>query len=137
MDTVQWQAVLKSCSALEAYRKIYKGQVTPWSVAEFILLHDNFPRSIRFSAVQLDAALQCISGCDRAHFSNDAERLSGKLVSDLNYVSIGEIFQTGLHQYLDGIQKRLLEISAAMQTEYFEWLDEGTGATGQVQTQLV
>ena len=57
VDTVQWQAVLKSCSANEAYRKIYKGQVAPWSVVEFILLHDSFPRSIRFCADHLDAAL--------------------------------------------------------------------------------
>src|ERR1700742_3584730 len=48
VDTVQWQAVLKSCSAFEAYRKIHTGQVTPWSVAEFIILHDAFPRSLPF-----------------------------------------------------------------------------------------
>ena len=29
VDTVQWQAVLKSCSAFEAYRKLHTGQVTP------------------------------------------------------------------------------------------------------------
>jgi uncharacterized alpha-E superfamily protein len=35
VDTIQWMSVLKSCSALEAYRKIYVGQVAPWRVAEF------------------------------------------------------------------------------------------------------
>ena len=37
VDTIQWMSVLKSCSALEAYRKIYVGQVAPWRVAEFII----------------------------------------------------------------------------------------------------
>jgi uncharacterized alpha-E superfamily protein len=123
VDTVQWQAVLKSCSAFEAYRKLHTGQVTPWSVTEFVILHDGFPRSIRFCADQLDAALHRISGCDRAHFSSDAERLSGRLCSDLNYTTIADIFKMGLHEYLDRTQGRLNEIGAAMHKQYCEWLD--------------
>jgi len=125
VDTVQWQAVLKSCSAFEAYRKLHTGQVTPWSVAEFILLHEQFPRSIRFCAEQLDVALHAISGSSRAHFANEAERLSGKLCSDLNYAMIGDITRAGLHQHLDGIQYRLIEIAAAMRAEFCEWIDQG------------
>lgn len=133
VDTVQWQAVLKSCSAFEAYRKIYTGQVTPWTVAEFILLHDTFPRSIRFCVEGVDAALHRISGCERAHFCTDAERLSGRLLSDLNYARIADIFKMGLHQYLDGIQLRLIEISSAMHSKYCEWLEP---VAGQGQSQL-
>ena len=124
VDTVQWQAVLKSCSAFEAYRKIHPGQVTPATVAEFILLHDNFPRSIRFCVTQLDAALHQISGCDRSHFSNEAERRSGRLVSELNFTTIEDIFQRGLHEYLDSIQLRLIEIASAMHAQYCAWLEE-------------
>jgi uncharacterized alpha-E superfamily protein len=127
VDTVQWQAVLKSCSAFEAYRKIHTGQVTPWTVAEFIILHDSFPRSIRFCVECVDVALHHISGCDRVHFSNDAERLSGRLCSDLNYARIADIFKIGLHQYLDAIQLRLIEISSAMHCKYCEWLDPTVG----------
>ena len=123
VDTVQWQAVLKSCSGFEAYRKIHPGQVTPWSVAEFIILHAWFPRSIRFCVNALDEALHRISGCDRAHFSNEAERLAGRLCSDLTYATIAEIFEVGLHEYLDRIQLRLIEIGAAMHQQYCEWMD--------------
>ena len=38
LDTVQWMAVLKSCSGFEAYRKLHIGQVAPWKVAEFLIL---------------------------------------------------------------------------------------------------
>jgi uncharacterized alpha-E superfamily protein len=124
VDTVQWQAVLKSCSAFEAYRKIHPGQVTPATVAEFIILHDSFPRSIRFCATQLDSSLHQLSGCDRAHFSNEAERRSGRLVSDLNFATIEEIFRTGLHEYLDSIQGRLNDIASAMHRQYCAWLEE-------------
>lgn len=123
IDTVQWQAVLKSCSAFEAYCKLHPGQVTPWTVVGFVILHDSFPRSIRHCAVQLDTALHQISGVDRTHFSNEAERLSGRLCSDLNYARINDIMSSGLHEYLDGIQHRLNDISAALQDQYCEWLD--------------
>lgn len=134
VDTIQWQAMLKSCSAFEAYRKVYTGQVTPWTVVEFIVLHDSFPRSIRFCVEGVDAALHRISGCDRAHFCTDAERLSGRLVSDLNYAQIADIFKMGLHQYLDGIQLRLIEISTAMHSKYCEWMEPAAGQ-GQSQKQ--
>jgi uncharacterized alpha-E superfamily protein len=123
IDTVQWMSVLKSCSGFEAFRKLYPGPVQPWRVAEFIILHDSFPRSIRFCADQLDAALHRISGCDRAHFTNEAERRSGRLCSDLNYETIQSIFRTGLHEYLDVTQQRLIAISGALQATYCRWAD--------------
>jgi uncharacterized alpha-E superfamily protein len=123
VDTVQWMAVLKSCSALEAYRKLYVGQVAPWKVAEFIILHREFPRSIRFCVDGLDVALHRISGCSRSNYINEAERLSGRLCSDLDYATIKDIFDFGLHQYLDRTQLRLVEIGEAMHKNYCEWME--------------
>jgi uncharacterized alpha-E superfamily protein len=135
VDTVQWQAVLKSCSAFEAYRKLYPGMVSPWTVAEFVILHDTFPRSIRYCVDGLDRALHCISGSPRTHYATDAERLSGKLLSDLNYATSEDIFKVGMHQYLDNIQVRLLEISSALLKEYCEWLEPAEEEQTQTQSQ--
>jgi uncharacterized alpha-E superfamily protein len=118
IDTIQWMSVLKSCSALEAYRKIYVGQVAPWRVAEFLITHSAFPRSIRFSVDYFDAALHHISGSSETRYANEAERVSGRLRSDLDYITIGDIFKFGLHEYLESIQERLVEISNAMQASY-------------------
>jgi uncharacterized alpha-E superfamily protein len=118
IDTVQWMAVLKSCSALEAYRKVYVGQVTPWKVAEFIITHSAFPRSIRFSVDHFDAALHQISGSSESKYANEAERLSGRLRYDLDYATISDIFNFGLHEYLEQIQERLVEISDALYATY-------------------
>ena len=118
VDTIQWMSVLKSCSALEAYRKIYVGQVAPWKVAEFIITHASFPRSIRCCVDCFDAALHHISGTAESECANEAERLSGRLRSDLDYITIGEIFKFGLHEYLAQIQDRLGEIDAALHETY-------------------
>jgi len=118
VDTIQWMAVLKSCSALEAYCKLYVSQVTPWKVAEFLITHHQFPRSIRYCIDSLDAVLHRISGVDENLYANEAERLSGRLRSDVDFVTIGEIFKFGLHEYLEAIQKRLVEVSDAMYATY-------------------
>jgi uncharacterized alpha-E superfamily protein len=105
---------------------VHPGQVTPWSVAEFIILHDGFPRSIRFSVDSLDTALHRISGSELGHFATEAERLSGRLRSELNYMTIGEVFRVGLHEWLDSTQGRLIEIGNAMHRQYCEWLEPQT-----------
>ena len=118
IDTIQWMSVLRSCSALEAYRKIYFGQVAPWKVAEFIIIHSSFPRSIRFCVDHFDNALHHISGSAETKYDNDAERLSGRLRYDLDFATIGEIFKFGLHEYLEQIQDRLAEINHAIHDAY-------------------
>lgn len=123
VDTIQWSYVLKSCSGYEAFCKVRPGDITPWDVAEFLILNDRFPRSIRFCVEALDAALHRISGCDRQHFSNEAERLSGRLTGDLHYETIANIFGKGLHEYLDSIQLRLIEIGSAAHRTYCEWIE--------------
>ncbi len=118
VDTIQWMAMLKSVSALEAYCKLYVSQVAPWKVAEFLITHREFPRSIRYCVDSLDRALHRISGVDESRYANEAERLSGRLRSDVDYVTIREIFELGLHEYLTAIQKRLVEVSNAMYATY-------------------
>lgn len=121
VDITQWMAVLRSCSAMEAYLKLHFGQVAAWQVAEFLILHDDFPRSIRFCADNLDKALHRISGCEDGHFVNEAERLSGMLRSHLDFTTIDTVFSRGLHQFLDDIQLRLSEVSKAISETYCQY----------------
>ena len=67
-----------------------------------------FDHASRFSA------LHRISGSPATHYANETERLSGRLRYDLNFATIGDIFEYGLHQYLALTQKRLAEISSAL-----------------------
>ncbi len=47
LDTIQWAALLKSASALEAYRRA-QGRIIPSAVAQFLLLDRDFPRAVYF-----------------------------------------------------------------------------------------
>ncbi|MBL6838760.1 MAG: alpha-E domain-containing protein, partial [Puniceicoccaceae bacterium] len=80
--------------------------------------NQNFPRSILFCARHLDLNLHQISGCNSGVYSNDVERASGRLVSDLTYGNIDDAFKFGLHEYLGQLQDRFVEIGKAMFTNY-------------------
>lgn len=125
VDITQWMAVLRSCSAFEAYLKIHVGDVNAWKVAEFLTLHPTFPRSIRFSVDNMDRAIHRISGADIAGHHNETDRLSGLLRSSITYATVESVFQKGLHEYLDQTQLRLTEISKALRSNYCEWMEDG------------
>ncbi len=117
-DTLEWSAVLRSCSAWDAFKSIYGAEVHPRNVAEFLLLNENFPRSIRFCVERLNDSLRRISGVSDRRFSNDAEKLCGRLAAELQFVTIEEVFEAGLHDYIDQVQLKLNNIGEALFNAY-------------------
>lgn len=118
VETLEWSAVLRSCSAWDAYKSIYGADVHPQLVAEFLLLNDTFPRSVRFCVSELNRAIRKISGAAEGYFRNDTDKLAGRLLADLQFTTIDEIFQYGLHQYLDDVQLKLNNIGVALFNAY-------------------
>jgi len=117
-DALEWSAILRSCSAWDAFKSIHGAEVHPRLVAEFLLLNEDFPRSARFCAGELNRALRRISGVPEGRFCNDAEKLAGRLVAELQFTTIDEIFAAGLHDYLDRLQTKLNEIGHALFNAY-------------------
>lgn len=117
-DALAWAAVLRSCSAWDAYKSFYGSDVQPVRVAEFLLLSDDFPRSVRFCVQQCNDCLRAISGVAEGRFSNDAEKLAGRLVAELQFGTAAEIFELGLHTYIDVLQTKLNAIGAAIFQAY-------------------
>jgi uncharacterized alpha-E superfamily protein len=116
--TLQWSAILRSCSSHDAYRKFYVAQVEPDKVVEFLILNEFFPRSIRYCVGELNTALRSISGSKEEHFSNLAEKLAGRIVAELNYSALEDIKTVGMHKYMDEIQIKLNNIGEAIFQTY-------------------
>lgn len=117
-DALEWSAILRSCSAWDAYKTIHGAEVSPRLVAEFLLLNEDFPRSVHFCVGEFNNALRKISGVAEGKFSNDAEKLAGRLVAELQFSTIDEIFEAGLHDYLDRLQGKLNDIGGALFNAY-------------------
>ncbi|HXP62032.1 MAG TPA: alpha-E domain-containing protein, partial [Dongiaceae bacterium] len=117
-EALEWSAILRSCSAWDAYKAIRGAEVSPRLVADFLLLSEDFPRSVEFCVGMLDLALRSISGSPAGRFNNQAEKLCGRLLAELQFSTIDEIFEAGLHDYLDLLQQKLDAIGEALFNAY-------------------
>ncbi len=111
LDTAQWQAVLRSASALEAYRRYYVREILPWKVAEFLVFSDSFPRSLHFCVAQVDDFLRRILGETGARPRSAAARASRRLLAEIQSLTIADVMQRGLHEFLGEVQGTLAAIS--------------------------
>lgn len=118
LDATQWSALLKSASALEMYRKTY-GRITPDHVVEFLTLDPSFPRSLRFCLMEAEDSLRAVTGTPRGTFRNPAERRLGQLRAELDYASVKDIVDRGLHEFIDGFQTKLNLVGAALDEVFF------------------
>ncbi|QZZ21633.1 alpha-E domain-containing protein [Leptothermofonsia sichuanensis E412] len=119
LDELQWIALLKSASAYEMYRKRGQHRISPNSVAEFLILDQEFPRSIRFSIIQAERSLHQITGTPVGTWRTPVERALGRLRTDLDYLTIDDIIDQGLHEFLDSLQSRMNDVGEKMFETFF------------------
>lgn len=119
MDEVGWMALLKSASAYEMYRKRSHHRITPAGIADFLILNQEFPRSIRFCLLQGERSLHQITGTPARTWTNPVERSLGRLRSELDYLTIEEIIQSGLHQFLEQLQSQVNEVGDKIFDTFF------------------
>ena len=114
LDYYQWTALLRSVSAFETYRQLYRDQIFPIKVAQLLILERRMPRSL---AGCFDAIIESM---DRLRGQNDqaAKRLAYELHARLSYADIEEVFQGGLHEYLDGVLADIGELGNRIQGAY-------------------
>src|SRR5450755_437243 len=117
LDYLEWVGLLRSCSAFEAYRKVYTADIQPERIAEFLLLDSESPRSIHFSITLLQNALRAIARATNTRNSARVERLAGRLRASLDYDQIEDIMED-IHSYLENIQQQCTQIHKAIYQTY-------------------
>lgn len=120
-DYLEWVGLLKSCTAFEAYCKVYTADLHPERVAEFLLLNAEFPRSIHFSARMVQDALNAIAESTQTQKSRGVNRLAGRLRATLGFGQIDEIISGGLHNYLEYVQRQFEQVHAAIHETYIAY----------------
>ncbi len=98
----RWVAVLKTASAYEAYQKRRHAGLDPRTIAQFLLLDADFPRSVRHCAKNLTETLEQL-GRARPDANCDLLREASWLYARLQYADIDDILtreQPGLETLL-------------------------------------
>ncbi|NTV62146.1 MAG: alpha-E domain-containing protein [Oscillochloris sp.] len=121
LDYIDWVGLLRCCTAFEAYCKVYTADVQAESVAEFLLLNADGPRSVRFAADRIQRSMQAISQATGTRSAGRAERLAGRLRAALDYGQVDEIIAESMHTYLEGIQRQCAAIHGAIYQAYISY----------------
>ena len=118
LDTAQWAAILRGCSAFEAYQRVYIGEIEGENVKQLLVLSREFPRSVLFSINRLQAALHAISKCPTTHYVNEAERKTGLLISRLQYANRADLEEGSIQGLLESVESELGDIAVEISNSY-------------------
>ena len=114
VDFYHWSAILRSVSAFEIYRKVYRNVIRPDKVAELLILRPNMPRSLHAC---MNSVVENLALVANEH-SLETQRRAGRLRSDLQFGRIDEILATGLHAYLTQFLDRVNDIGAGISRDF-------------------
>ncbi len=124
VDRFQWMEVLRSASALEAFRKRYRTPISGPRVADLLIFDREFPRSLTFSLQALQRhfgnATVATPAAQRVHVQRELTMLE----LDLAAMDTETIVREGLHEFIDDFQGRLIAIDRAMTEHLFRALPE-------------
>jgi uncharacterized alpha-E superfamily protein len=117
---ISWTALLRSCSAYEAYLREYQDRIDPANVVRYLVLGSDFPRAMRFCVAQCLESLRCIGGTtNEDDYATEAERLLGRLDGELRYLDPDELLGRGLHAFLASVQETCNRVGLEIQHAYF------------------
>lgn len=114
LDFYYWAAILRSVSAFEIYRKVYRDVITPARVAELLMLRADMPRSLLACMNEVVLNLKQVAN----DASADTERFAGKLHADLQFNRIEDILEAGLHDYLTEFFENVFELGNRVSRDF-------------------
>ncbi len=113
-DFYRWGALLRSVSAFQVYRKVYRDAITPGRVAELLILRMDMPRSLHSCADGIVHMLQLIANGASA----ETERQAGVLHARLHFARIDDVLTSGLHEYLTDFMDRIYELGDGISRDF-------------------
>ncbi len=116
LDYFQWTSILRSVSALTAYHWVYRENVKPWLVADLLMLRDEMPRSLASCYENLVQNLDRIATAYGRQ--GPAQRQARTVRARLENSKIEQIFQNGLHEFIDTFVEDNNRLGTAVSQQY-------------------
>jgi uncharacterized alpha-E superfamily protein len=116
VDYFQWTAILRSVSALTAYHWVFRESIKPWNVADLLILRPQMPRSLISCYDNIVRFLDAIGNEYGRH--GQAQRHARNLKRRLENASIREVFQNGLHEFVESFVNDNNQLGAEIAEQY-------------------
>lgn len=113
----EWQALLRSVSALRAYQWVYHTRLQPALVADLLIFRIEMPRSLLACHARVAQALDRIAeACGGRRGA--AQAIAGDMHAALRAGKVDTILAEGLHEWLTAQIDRNIELGNAIQELY-------------------
>jgi uncharacterized alpha-E superfamily protein len=107
-------SVLRMGCALEPYLRVYTAEMKPRYILQFLLLDEDFPRSIRFCTQEIEAHLSAIIRHAGMAGSVGPDRLAGRLRARMQYADLDEIEAGGASAFLKTVLDECAQIHRSL-----------------------
>lgn len=122
--TPSWVALLKCCSAYEAYLRTYRVAPEAGRVLEFLLLDRLFPRSVFAALTQAELCLEALEpAAGRIGVQDETRRQLGRVRAELEFRRPADLV-VELGEVLTDLQNTCAEVGRALADKHFR-VDHG------------
>jgi uncharacterized alpha-E superfamily protein len=116
LDYFQWAAILRSVSALTSYHWVYRESLKPWLVADLLILKEEMPRSLASCYDNIVTHLDKVASVYGRQ--GPAQRLARGVRGRLQNSRMEEIFQQGLHEFIQSFIADNNRIGSTISEQY-------------------
>src|SRR5258708_32975456 len=113
-DPYQWSVLLRALSAFEVYRRVYRDVITPFKVAQLLILRDDMPRSLLRCCKEVYHNLKSVANEQSA----ETERRAGEMHAMLHFTRMEEITAGGLPWFLEQFLDRLRDLGDRIASDF-------------------
>ena len=113
-DPYQWSVLLRALSAFEIYRRVFRDVITPFKVAQLLILRDDIPRSLLRCCKEVYQNLKSVANDQSA----ETERRAGEMHAMLHFTRMEEITAVGLPRFLDQFLARLRDLGDRIASDF-------------------
>ena len=119
VDEAGWNAMLRSAAGYHAYRRAHPRGMQPAKVAGFLLFDEEFPRSPVLCMIQMNRLLTRLKSRYALRGGNQALERLDEIEALMGEQNIGEVIGTGLHEFLDFLQRQFIRLSDELAADFF------------------
>ncbi|MFC3714394.1 alpha-E domain-containing protein [Sphingoaurantiacus capsulatus] len=116
LDYFQWTTILRTVSALTAYRHVYRDSVKPWLVADLLILNKRMPRSLAACVSDIVRYLDRLA--ETSGRRGPAHRQAVSAANRLATAKIDAIFAAGLHEFINSFLAENNRLGATISEQY-------------------
>jgi uncharacterized alpha-E superfamily protein len=116
-----WVQLLRMCCGLEPYLRVKTADFRRDQIADFLVLNDEFPRSLRFCANTIAHHIEAVGALADDAARRNCTRLAGRLAARLNHALLDEVTGKNGKAFIAQVAEDCIGISEAVHAAFISY----------------